>query len=204
MHKGYGKSLKDRILPQDFYARDAKEVAIDLLGKILVRRYGRRFLKVKIVETEAYYGHDDPASRAYQGKITRISKVMYEEPGITLIYMVHGGWLMNIVTGKKGDAQAVLIRAGEPIGGIDLMKKFRKKDNLKDLTTGPAKLTEALKITKEHHMIKVFDYNSPVFVIEGESDFEVCSSGRIGVKRDLPEPLRFYIKGNEFVSKIKF
>lgn len=188
-------------LPCTFYARDPRDVARDLLGKILVRRLGAIYLKVMITETEAYYGPDDPASRAYGGRRTKLTEVMWGPPGRTLIYMVHGGWLLNIVTEPEGTPSAVLIRAGEPLTGINLMKRFRKETDLYNLTTGPAKLTQALKITKKHHNIDICDETSDLFIVDSDYKPIILTSKRIGVKGDLPIDMRFYIKDSRFVSR---
>ncbi len=186
-------------LPKKFYDRDAAVVARELLGCIIVKREGKRFLKGKIVETEAYYGLSDPASRA---RDKRIGIIMNGEAGIVFIYMVHGNWLFNITTMPVGKASGILIRAVEPIEGIDIMKKRRGKDNIRDLTSGPGKFTQAFGIDKRYNGIKIYSRTSPVYIEEAkEKNFEVVESHRIGVKEDLPLPLRFYIKGNEFVSK---
>ena len=177
------------ILPKSFYAKDAAVVARNLLGKILTRRIGEKILSGKIVETEAYFGEKDPASRAFGGKITKISKWMYEGPGTVLVYMVHANWLFNVITGKKGDPQGVLIRAVEPI-------------NFKGDTSGPGKLTRALKISGIHSGLNVCDKNSEIIICEGKNEtIKIGRSYRIGVRKDLSQKLRFFIIGNKFVSK---
>ncbi|MCX8192756.1 MAG: DNA-3-methyladenine glycosylase [Nitrososphaeria archaeon] len=186
---------------KEFYARDPALVARELLGKILIRRLNRFFLTSKIVETEAYYGENDPASRARGGR-KRFNELMFLDVGRTFIYMVHGNWLLNIVAHPVGEAGAVLIRAVEPLEGIKIMMKNRKVKNIYSLTNGPGKLTKALAITKELNGVDVTDRESILFIISGVGElFEVESTHRIGVKRDLPEKLRFYIRGNKFVSK---
>ncbi|MBS7608124.1 MAG: DNA-3-methyladenine glycosylase [Candidatus Bathyarchaeia archaeon] len=191
-----------KALPRSFYERDPATVARELLGKMLVRRLASQILSGKIVETEAYYGENDPASKAYKGR-KNFNEPMFCEAGRTFIYMVHGNWLLNIVAHPKGEVGAVLIRSLEPLQGVEVMKKNRKTENIKALTSGPGKLTKALAITKELNSVDVTDSNSDLIIvenIEGES-FDVCTSRRIGVKADLPRDLRFYIKGNIFVSK---
>jgi DNA-3-methyladenine glycosylase len=189
-------NLVYRILPQQFYIRDPEIVAQKLLGKILVRRIDSKLLAGKIVETEAYYSEGDPAFRR-----DFLPKILGFEPGTAFIYMVHANWLLNVIAYDKIFG-GVLIRAIEPIEGIDLMKNFRKVDNIFDLTNGPGKLTKAMCISKDLNGLKVFDERSLLKVcsINGEK-IEVVSSYRIGVKRDLDRKLRFYIKGNNFVSK---
>lgn len=189
-----------KTLSKDFYERNPASVAKDLLGKTLLRKLDSEVLSGKIVETEAYYGGNDPASRAYRGK-KKFNQLMFMSVGKTFIYMVHANWLLNIVAHPKGDVGAVLIRAIEPIEGIETMWNNRKVKRLRDLTNGPGKLTRALAVTKELNGIDVTEGDSQLVVIEGEREsFEVCSSHRIGVKMDLSQELRFFIKENKFVS----
>lgn len=188
-----------KTLSKDFYERNPASVAKDLLGKTLQRKLDSEVLSGKIVETEAYYGGDDPASRAYRGK-KRFNQLMFMSVGKTFIYMVHANWLLNIVAHPKGDVGAVLIRAVEPIEGIETMGSNRNVKRLRDLTNGPGKLTKALAITKELNGIDVTEGDSQIVVVEGEKEgFEICSSHRIGVKVDLPRELRFFIKGDKFI-----
>ena len=186
-------------LPKKFYNRDAAIVARELLGCIFVKRDEEAILKGKIVETEAYYGLSDPASRARDRKI---GMIMNGQPGIAFIYMVHGNWLFNVTTMPVGKASGILIRAVEPLEGIEIMMKRRKKERLTDLTSGPGKFTKAFGIDKRYNGLKIYDRHSPIYITEAkERNFEIVESHRIGVKEDLPQPLRFYIKGNKFVSK---
>ena len=195
--KGFAKPLSE-----NFFRRDTAIVAKDLLGKILVRKLPSRTLSGKIVETEAYFGKEDPASRAYLGRPKFCVKLMHEKPGRTLIYMVHGNWLLNIIAHERSKAGAVLIRALEPLKGIETMKKNRGIENINNLTNGPGKLTKALNITKELNGIDVTNEKSEIQIVEGkEEDFEIGSSFRIGVREDLSQHFRFFIKGNKFVSK---
>lgn len=184
-----------------FYERDTAKVAQDLLGKTLLHSSKKGFTSGKIVETEAYYGKKDPASRASEKK-TKINKIMWKRAGLTLIYMVHGHWLFNVTTEGEGVPGAVLIRALEPIEGIDLMKERRDKKAIHELTSGPGKLTQALNITKELYGVDLTN-SERIFIKETEQDnedFDVKSSNRIGVTKDLEKELRFYIAGNKFVS----
>ena len=189
-----------KALSKDFYERDPCLVAKDLLGKILLRKLDSEILSGKIVETEAYYGGNDPASRAYRGR-KRFNELMFMDVGKTFIYMVHANWLLNIVAHPRDGVGAVLIRAIEPIEGIETMWKNRNVNRLRDLTNGPGKLTKALAVTKELNGTDVTERDSQIVVVEGEKEgFEICSSHRIGVKMDLLQELRFFIKGNKFVS----
>lgn len=189
------------MLSRDFYERNPALVARDLLGKILLRRLNSEILSGKIVETEAYYGENDPASRAYRGRKI-FNELMFMDVGKAFIYMVHGNWLLNIVAHLKGGVGAVLVRAIEPLQGIEIMQKNRNVKHIRDLTSGPGKLTKALAITKELNGIDITKRNNQLVVVEGKREsFEVCSSHRIGVKVDLPQELRFFVKGNKFVSR---
>ncbi|MCL7388626.1 MAG: DNA-3-methyladenine glycosylase [Thaumarchaeota archaeon] len=195
--------MSGRVLSREFYERDPAEVARELLGKILVRRLDDVSLKGVIVETEAYYGQDDPASRAYKGR-KKFNELMFKDVGKTFIYMVHGNWLLNIVAHPKGEVGAVLIRALEPLEGVEIMMKNRGIRNIYSLTNGPGKLTKALAITKDLNGIDVTERISKIQIIENiDYGFEIQDSYRINVKKDLPIKLRFFIKGNKFVSRLE-
>jgi len=190
-----------KILNKNFFERDAKIVAKELLGKYLVREIENKKLICKIVETEAYYGKEDPASRAYLGYPKYVVDMLYGDVGLALIYMVHSNWLLNFTAHQKNQAGAVLIRAVEPIKGIEIMLKNRKVKRIEELTNGPGKFTKALKIDKSLNGVKVYK-KGELYVCEGKKErFEIESSKRVGVKNDLEENLRFYIKNNRFVSK---
>jgi len=156
-------------------------------------------IKGKIVEIEAYYGEEDPASHAFRGRTER-AKIMWGIPGTAYVYLIYGMYyLFNIVTEKKGKAGAVLIRALEPQEGIESMKRMRKIDEMKNLTNGPGKLTQAFAITSKEHRQ---DLTSGSLVIEEgiKEEFEITSATRVGVSAGGQAKLRFYIKENEFVS----
>jgi len=189
------------ILQRNFYKRDPAAVAKDLLGKVLVRRLDPEILSGKIVETEAYYGENDPASKAYKGRKT-FNELMFMNVGKAFIYVVHGNWLLNIVAHAKGGVGAVLVRAIEPLQGIETMQKNRNVRITNGLTSGPGKLTKALAITKQLNGIDVTNESNQLVVVKGKDEnLHICSSRRIGVKTDLPLKLRFFIEGNKFVSK---
>jgi len=194
--------MKGKVLPQNFYVQDTEKVAKQLLGNFLIKKIGNKEVIAKIVETEAYYGLKDPASRAFT--TPKMAQQMWSEGGETFVYMVHNNYLLNIVTEKKGIPAAVLIRALEPLTEHDILKTNRKKDGF-DLTNGPGKLTQALSIKKLHNNIKVFDKHSEITIAEPliKQDFLISSTHRIGVKQDLKRKLRFFIQGNRWVSKGK-
>ncbi|MEM0053170.1 MAG: DNA-3-methyladenine glycosylase [Nitrososphaeria archaeon] len=186
----------DKILPQEFYIDDPEVVARKLLGKALVRKLDSKKLVGKIVETEAYYSENDPAFRK-----DFLPKILNFKQGTTFIYMVHANWLLNVIAYNKIFG-GVLIRAVEPIEGVDIMKKFRRVDDILKLTNGPGKLTKAMNITKDLNGVKVYDTGSKLMISSlEEGELEIVSSYRVGVKEDLDRKLRFFIKSNNFVSK---
>jgi len=187
------------VFPLRFYEESPEIVAKNLLGKFLFKREDDAFLGGLIVETEAYYGFEDPASRAFGG-IKNYNITMQEEPGRVFIYNVHKYWMLNIVAHGPNRIGAVLIRALQPTEGIEIMKRNRPVREITDLTTGPGKLTLALGIDKHLNGVPVTSSESQIFVANNNVKFEIGSSRRIGVKKDLNQNLRFFIKGNEFVS----
>ena len=187
------------VLLKKFYQRDTETVAKDLLGKILVRRLGDDLLGGIIVETEAYFGADDPASRAFHGK-KRYNSVMFGEPGHLFIYNVHQYWMLNFIAHDNG-VGGILIRAIEPTLGVKTMNENRPVKRLTDLTSGPGKLTLALDVDKSMNGVPLTDESYAIHVLENKLDYEMGTSYRIGVTKDLPEHFRFYVKENKFVSK---
>jgi DNA-3-methyladenine glycosylase len=192
-------------LSRSFYVRYTIDVAKDLLGKLLVRRFSDgSYVAGVIVEVEAYRGEDDPASHAYRGLTSR-NKVMFGKPGVAYVYFTYGMYhCLNIVTEPEGVPAAVLIRAVEPVFGIDIMMKFRGAKDVRNLTNGPGKLTMAFNITRELNGVDMTK-NDVLFVTNYDKyrDFEIESSPRIGIKVGLDKPWRFYIKGNPYVSKTR-
>ena len=188
------------ILRRKFFQRDPKNVALDLLGKKLVRRLDLHKIEGMIVETEAYYGEKDPASRAFNG-LKSYNKSMWSSPGILFIYNVHKYWMFNIVAHYPNEVGAVLIRAVEPLNGIEYMKKRRRTQDIYQITSGPGKLTTAFKIDKSLNELDITSEESQIHVFNYETDFKISSSKRIGVKKDLNQNMRFFIKNNKYVSK---
>lgn len=198
----YLKITKAKPLSRAFYKRKVVKVAIDLLGKILVRKYNNKILSGKIVEVEAYNGVTDPASHAYKGMTPR-NKVMWDHPGKVYVYTIYGiHYCLNLIAEPKGIPAAVLIRALQPIIGIEEMIKNRGVNDLTKLTNGPAKLTQALKITKELNGIDA-TVKDALYVVNPPSkeNIEIVSSKRIGITKGTNKLWRFYIKNNPFVSK---
>ena len=188
-------------LPRSFFARNTARVAKEMLGAILVSRHDDELLRGRVVEVEAYYGEDDPPSHASSGKTGR-SRIMWEEPGISYVYLIYGIHLMfNAVTELAGKPGAVLVRAVEPLEGLRVMRENRNRSSPVELASGPGKLTEAFGIGREANGEDLIN-SEKLWFEEGKvyGDNHIESSGRIGVSRDVKEPLRFYLPDNRFVS----
>jgi len=191
-----------KVILRRFYERDVVDVARDLLGKLLVREVEGKRLVGRIVEVEAYRGRDDPASHAYRGR-TKRNEVMFGKPGLAYIYLAYGvNWCLNITSEPEGEPAAVLIRAVEPLEGIEEMMANRQVSNLKNLTNGPGKLTKAFKIDRSLNGWDVTKGEILYIVYpDEEEEFEIGVSARIGIKFGLDKPWRFFIKNNPFVSR---
>jgi len=172
-----------RVLAREFYSRDTVCVAQELLGKILVRKIGRKKLSGIITETEAYKGKNDPASHAAR-KMTERNKVMFGQIGKTYVYFTYGNHFMlnTVAKNEKNNAGAVLIRSIEPREGIKLMIKNRNTSIISNLTNGPGKLTQAMNITKEQNNIDLTK-NSPVFITDGIKPKKILKKSRIGITK---------------------
>lgn len=191
------------IVNREFYRRSTIDVAKDLLGKILVRVVKGKVLSGIIVESEAYRSTDDPASHSYRGKTERNS-VMFGEVGHAYVYFTYGNhYCLNIVAKEESvPAGAVLIRAIEPVEGIKQMQKFRKTDDLYNLTTGPGKLTQALSVTKKQNGLDVTK-KGELYIVNGidVDSSSIIAASRIGIRVALDKQWRFLIADNKFVSK---
>jgi DNA-3-methyladenine glycosylase len=185
-------------LPRSFYARDAISVARELLGTILV--HGST--SGRIVETEAYLGIDDGAAHTARG-ITPRTSVIFGPPGHAYVYLIYGMYeCLNLVTEPAGIAGCVLIRALEPIGGLATMQRRRPAAHRpEDVANGPGKLTLALGITRRDNGADVTQGPITVHPRTEHSPIEIAISPRIGISKAADLPLRFFIKGNRFVSR---
>jgi DNA-3-methyladenine glycosylase len=194
-------------VPISFYNRkDVVQIAKELLGKIVVTDIDGLFTSGRIVETEAYVGITDKASHSFGGKRTARNEIMYAAPGTAYIYICYGmHQMLNIVTNEKEIPDAVLIRAIEPIKGIDIMlKRTGKKILDKTLTRGPGNVGKALGIFRHHSGAHLLDNEiyllDDSFIIPKEN---IGISIRIGVESagaDGLLPYRFYVRGNKYVS----
>jgi DNA-3-methyladenine glycosylase len=185
-------------LSRKFYSRDTRTVAKELLGKFLVHKIKEGTLRGKIVETEAYLGFNDPGAIGSR-QVKNIPKSLLNPPGHTFVYFTYGNhWMLNVIA-KKGLLGAVLIRALEPLEGTELMKKRRGVSEIKNLTNGPGKLTQALGINKSHDGLDLIRSN--LFIEDSKEKVKTIKTTRIGLSKGKEKLLRFYIKNNEFVSK---
>ena len=191
------KIVKHSILPRRFYERGTVEVARDLLGKVLVHGPTAGI----IVETEAYLGGDDLASHSAAG-ITDRTRVIFGPPGHAYVYLIYGVYdCMNIVAEPAGTPGCVLLRALEPIEGLDIMHERRPKARTdRDLASGPGKLTRASGITRIHTGVDLTRGDLVVMSRPAAQPFEIAVTPRIGITKCPDLPLRFLIKGNKFVS----
>ena len=199
-------------LNESFYLReDVVQISKDLLGKHLVTNFDGQLTVGKIVETEAYRAPDDKACHAHTNRFTGRTKVMFDPGGCAYIYLCYGiHHLFNIVTAPAGMAHAVLIRAVEPIFGIETMLQRRKMPHLKTtLSAGPGTCSQALGLHKSYTGISITDELSPIW-IEDPIDFNPMPQIRIGSRVGVAYaeecafwPWRFSIEGNVWVSKAK-
>jgi len=193
-----------RVLPRAFYERETEIVAREMLGTVLECETSAGIASGIIVETEAYLGEHDLACHAAAGRTAR-TETLYGPPGTSYVYFIYGMyWCFNAVTRAEGLPSAVLVRAVEPLAGIDLMRKRRSLiRNEVDLTSGPGKLCTALGI--EGSMSAKSLQRKPLVIREGDGipDDKVEVTTRIGITRSADWPLRWIVKGNRFVSRGK-
>lgn len=191
-------------LPRDFYLQDTVTVARELLGCVLWRKRGRQLLGARLVETEAYLGANDMASHARKGLRSARNQSMYLDGGHAYVYFTYGmHWCMNVVTQDSDIAEAVLLRAAEPVKGIEVMRERRPKAKRDvDLMNGPGKLCAALEIDKALDG-EPLD-GSRLYLTSRDIEIgEIGVSPRIGVEGAVGAahwPLRFFLRGNRYVS----
>lgn len=196
-------------LPREFYARDPVIVARELLGKRLLRETSAGLCGGRIVEVEAYLSSRDSACHASRGQTPR-NAAMFGPPGRAYVYMIHARWCLNAVTEAEGTPSAILIRAIEPLEGLDLMRQRRRTEVPRDLARGPARLCEALAIDRTYNH---WDLTSgrELWIADDSVDHnngkaqsqKITRSGRIGISTAQRRLLRFYLTANPFVSGTK-
>lgn len=184
-----------KTLLRDFYKRDTVDVARDLLGKVLVRKIDTKVVSGIIVETEAYRYKDDPASHSYGGRTER-NKAMFGEVGRAYVYFTYGmHYCVNAVAKDyESEAGAVLIRSLFPLTGLNFMTKQRKTNVIPDLTNGPAKLTQALRITREQYGEDLTRISN-LFIVDGKKikKSKIETGPRIGIKKAVDNMWNFRV-----------
>jgi DNA-3-methyladenine glycosylase len=201
-----GQSTK---LTRDFFERtDVPQIARDLIGCYLVTAFQGKLTKGRIVETEAYAHQNDRACHAHGGTRTDRTEIMYQRGGHAYVYLCYGiHHLFNIVTHQKEYADAVLIRAVEPIHGLETMQNRRNMDHTKPaLTAGPGRLSQALGIHRDHYGLDLCDNESPIWIEKSVATQppDISTGPRIGVDYagdDALRPWRFGWKNHPFLSK---
>jgi DNA-3-methyladenine glycosylase len=189
-------------LPRDFYAREPITVARELIGKQLLRETAEGPCGGRIVEAEAYLSTRDSACHASRG-MNRKNAAMFGPPGHAYVYMIHARWCFNAVTEPEGTPSAILIRAIEPLEGIELMQERRGTEVLRDLARGPARLCEALAIDRSSNHWDL-TLGRELWIAEDPAihgaPLKTIRSARIGVTSAHRRLLRFYLANNLFVS----
>jgi len=198
-------------LARDFYDRDPRRVSRELLGKVLLRRKGGKFLAARIVEVEAYMGKNDAAAHSFAGRTAR-NAVLFGSPGYAYVYFIYGNhYCLNVSCLPDGVAGGVLFRAAEPLLGMEEMALARgvsfnstrnSTRDLRMLTSGPGRLAEAFGITRERDNGKdLTNSRSALFIADdGFRVRGILTTPRIGITKAAERPLRYVIAGNEFVS----
>lgn len=189
-------------LGRKFFSAPTADVAQHLLGNYLMRRLENgTWLGGKIVETEAYLATEDPASHSYRG-MTRRNAAMFSPPGVIYVYTIHAKHCLNFSTERDGVGAAVLIRAIEPIWGIEEMCQHRGKSDAKKLAGGPAMLCQALAIDLTFNFLDLENVDW-FAIIPGEPLLatEIISTARIGISRATEMPLRFVVANSKFLSR---
>ena len=187
-----------RPLPRAFYDRPVLDVARDLLGAVVVAGG----VSLRLTEVEAYAGGRDPASHAFRGRTPR-NDVMFGPPGHAYVYFTYGmHYCMNLVCGPDGEASAVLLRAGAVVSGVDVARRRRAASNDRDLARGPARLTRALGVDRQHNGVDVTLRGSSIVVVEGSGvvDADVRWGPRVGIREAADLPWRAWVEGEASVS----
>lgn len=195
-------------LPVSFYRRPCEEVAADLLGRDVVRRLDGERLVARIVETEAYLGEGDRASHAWHGRVTRRNAALFRPGGCAYVFFIYGMYYcLNAVTGGAGEGTAVLIRAAEPLGGLETMaarRRLRRAPRPGDLTGGPGKLCQALAIDRAFDGAPLGSGELRIVAGEPVARASIAVGPRVGIDyagEAAAWPLRFAVRDNDHVSR---
>jgi DNA-3-methyladenine glycosylase len=188
-------------LPVSFFARSAEVVARELLGAMVRSTLGGAPTAGLIVETEAYLGHDDPASHGFRHRRHAQNEALFGPPGTWYVYLSYGmHWCANLVCGVQGQASAVLLRALEPVQGLEVMRERRETVADRQLCSGPGKLCQALAITRDQDGLPM-RRSGVIVVTSGGPPAAIAATPRIGISKAMDWPLRFVIDGSPWVSR---
>jgi DNA-3-methyladenine glycosylase len=188
-------------LPVSFFDRPADVVARELLGALVVSRTGGVRTSARIVECEAYLGYRDPASHGYLHRRNDRNTALFGPPGSWYVYLSYGiHWCANLVCEAEGTASAVLLRALEPVEGVERMRERRGRMDDRELCSGPGKLCQALGITRDLDGCMMPEAEVIVLPPRVALPFEVVTTPRIGITKAADWPLRFVVEGNPHVS----
>jgi len=207
LHRSFSMSALGTPLPRAFFNRDSRVVGRELLGKLLIRREGRKKLVGRIVEVEAYLGKADPAAHSFGGPTPR-NLVMFGPPGFAYVYFIYGNhYCLNVSCQPEGNAAAVLFRALEPLAGIKEMARARgvtvkNPRDLRRLTSGPGRMAEAFDVTRERDNGKdLTSSRSDLWLADdGFVPGQIAATKRIGITKAADREWRYVIPGNPFVS----
>ena len=189
-------------LPVSFFVRPTEQVAAELLGMMVVSTVGGEVTEGRIVETEAYLGYDDPASHGYRHRRNARNLALFGPPASWYVYLSYGmHWCANLVCQRRGLASAVLLRALEPIQGLEVMRRRRRGVETKDLCSGPGKLCQALGIDRSLDGARMARSSVIVRPPTAWEQPLVAVTPRIGITKAADWPLRFYVSGSPWISR---
>jgi DNA-3-methyladenine glycosylase len=189
-------------LPVAFFRRPAEVVAAELLGMVIVSSVGGKLTEGRIVETEAYLGYDDPASHGYLHRRNARNEALFGPPGSWYVYLSYGvHWCANLVCQCSGLASAVLLRALEPIAGLEIMRQRRGSVPDRELCSGPGKLTQALGIARDLDGSRMLGSGVVIRRPDSIEELAIAATPRIGITKAADWPLRFHLAGSPWTSR---
>lgn len=189
-------------LPVTFFRRPAEVVARELLGTVVVSTAGEELTTARIVETEAYLGYDDPASHGYLHRRNARNQALFGPPGAWYVYLSYGmHWCANLVCQRTGLASAVLLRALEPLEGLDIMRRRRGPVPDRELCSGPGKLCQALGITRHLDSRRMAESEVVVHRPRSNEESMIAVTPRVGITKAADWPLRFVVAGSPWLSR---
>lgn len=203
------KTARAALLPAPFFARPSEIVGRELLGCLLISAIDGKRTVGRIVETEAYLGYDDPASHAYRGRRHAGNTSVYGRPGTWYVYRSYGvHWCCNLTCAGPAAGAAVLLRALEPLEGLEIMRRRRAahgangdRDDPRQLCSGPGRLTQAMGISRSLDGQAMKQSGARVYHPDAALGFEIALSPRIGITKAADWPLRFTVRGSEHLSR---